>query len=104
MHISLIQSKEDIQKCFPVMVQLRTALSEEEFVEKVERQQKSGYFLAFIEDENKVVAVAGFRIIENLSSGKFLYVDDLITDTENRSKGYGDKLFDWVSYFRLTHG
>lgn len=52
--------------------------------------------MAFVEDSSQVVAVAGFRISERLASGKFMYVDDLITDEENRSKGYGSRLFDWL--------
>lgn len=41
------------------------------------------------------------RITEMLARGKFLYVDDLITDETNRSRGFGDALFDWmVQYAR----
>ena len=42
------------------------------------------------------MAVAGYRISECLSWGKFLYVDDLVTRETDRSKGYGATLFDWL--------
>jgi GNAT superfamily N-acetyltransferase len=99
MKIALAESKNELEKCFPVMVQLRSTLNEEDFIERVTAQQESGYKLAFVEDNGNVVALAGFRISESLSWGKYLYVDDLITDSENRSKGYGDKLFDWLIDF-----
>src|SRR6185437_10961776 len=102
--IALTNSKKDIEKCFPVMVQLRTTLTKEEFLKRVQRQQKNGYLLAYVKDNDKVVSVAGFRILEALSRGKFIYVDDFITDNENRSKGYGDKLFDWLADYARKQG
>lgn len=79
------------------MRKLRPHLSSEaEFVIRVERQQAQGYELAFAEVEETVRAVAGFRVHEKLSAGRFLYVDDLATREEDRSKGYGGQLFDWL--------
>jgi GNAT superfamily N-acetyltransferase len=43
-----------------------------------------------------VVAVAGFRVGENLAWGRFLYVDDLVTLTTHRSKGVGASLLSWL--------
>ena len=94
------QSDEDIRRCFPVMAELRPHLVEGEFVERVRRQQaESGYRLACLEDGGAVQAVAGFRIAEFLAWGRILYVDDLVTTAHTRSRGHGQKLFDWL----LTH-
>jgi GNAT superfamily N-acetyltransferase len=43
-----------------------------------------------------VKAVAGFRVVENLDNGRFIYVGDLVTKPQERSKGYGQRLFDWL--------
>jgi GNAT superfamily N-acetyltransferase len=94
--VSIASSEKDIARCFPVLVQLRTSLTKEECIKRVKGQQQSGYLLAFLTEDNAVQAVAGFRIAECLSWGRFLYVDDLITDANSHSKGYGDKLFDWL--------
>lgn len=85
-----------ITACFPVMVQLRPDLLDDEFLPRVRRQMESGYRLAFVEQDGRPVAVAGFRVIENLAWGRFLYVDDLITDEYARSQGHGERLFDWL--------
>jgi GNAT superfamily N-acetyltransferase len=61
------------------------------------RQQEDGYRLAYVEDEGSVVAVAGFRISLNLAWGRFLYVDDLVTQADGRSKGYGRSLLKWLA-------
>lgn len=96
MRLDLARSEGEIRACFPVMVQLRTTLTEDEFLKQVRIQQKEGYQLAYIQVDANIVAVAGFRIMHNLAYGKFLYVDDLITDENNRSNRYGDQLFDFL--------
>jgi GNAT superfamily N-acetyltransferase len=88
----------EIARCFPVMAQLRVRFSSEtDFVSRVRLQQAEGYRLVFLEDAGEIVATAGYRIIENLSAGRVLYVDDLVTDALRRSKGYGAKLLDWLA-------
>lgn len=58
--------------------------------------QAEGYRLAFIADKDAVVAVAGYRIFTSLFMGKNLYVDDLVTASDSRSRGYGKILIDWL--------
>jgi GNAT superfamily N-acetyltransferase len=88
---------QEIARCFPVMRQLRTHFENEKtFVEQVERQRAGGYRMAFLEDENDVRAVAGYRMMESLFAGRFCYVDDLVTDEAGRSLGFGGALFDWL--------
>jgi GNAT superfamily N-acetyltransferase len=60
--------------------------------------------LAFLETEDEVRAVAGYRVLESLFSGKFLYVDDLVTGEADRSRGYGGQLFDWLVEQARKHG
>lgn len=89
-------SDHDIQRCFSVMVQLRPQLAEHEFVRRVRALMKSGFRLAAARVGESTVAVAGFRLADNLFHGKFLYIDDLVTDADSRSKGYGAQLFKWL--------
>ncbi|HEX6926841.1 MAG TPA: GNAT family N-acetyltransferase [Longimicrobiaceae bacterium] len=86
----------EIARCYPVMRQLRPHLVEERFVETVRRQISGGYRLACLESEGKVRSVAGFRILENLASGRVLYVDDLVSDEGARSRGHGARLLRWL--------
>lgn len=96
MTIDLATTDEQFTRAFPVMHQLRPHLEAASFAGLVRRQQASGYELAILEDDGRVQAVAGFRFLEQLVRGKVLYVDDLVTDAEGRSRGYGDALFDWL--------
>ena len=95
--IAIATKAEEIRRCHVVMRELRPHFDDaEKFLERVTRQQKEGYLLAFLESEGEVRAVAGYRFLESLFSGKFLYVDDLVTRAADRSLGFGGKLFDWL--------
>lgn len=96
MSIRLAESDREIAACFPVMHQLRPHLTPESFLSRVRSQQEVGYLLAYVEDHGHPVAVAGFRILETLGSGRFLNVDDLVTLDTERSKGYGAHLLKWL--------
>lgn len=99
MKLNLVETADELRACFPVIAQLRTTLTEDKFFTQVSIQQKEGYQLAYIQVDETIVAVAGFRIMHNLAYEKFLYVDDLVTDEKNRSKLYGDTLFDFLIEF-----
>lgn len=102
MTISLAIDDETIARCYPVMAELRAHVAADEFVTRVKRQiEQANYNLAYISDNGEVKAVGGFRISECLAWGKFMYVDDLVSKSDERSKGYGGALFDWlVEYAR----
>jgi GNAT superfamily N-acetyltransferase len=94
----------EISACYEVMRELRPNLVPHEFLEKVLLQRKSGYQLVFESTENGVVAVAGFRILSNLAWGKFLYIDDLVTRTSSRSRGYGATLLSDITEYARQQG
>ena len=96
MEIKIANADSLIEACFDVMSELRSHLIREDFVTQVRQQQSQGYALAFVLVEGAVVAVAGYRISTSLSWGKFLYVDDLVSAKNARSKGYGEALLDWL--------
>ena len=89
----------EIGACYDLMRQLRPHLaSVEDFVTRWRRQAADGYrILALWLEQGPYPgprALAGYRITENLVHGKFLYVDDLVSDQAERSRGYGAKLLD----------
>jgi GNAT superfamily N-acetyltransferase len=86
------------------MRQLRPHLVADEFVARIRRMQAEGFHLALLEDEVAIRAVAGYRYYEKLFSGKNLYVDDLVTDTAQRSQGHGRALLAWLCEQAWAHG
>jgi|HubBroStandDraft_2_1064218.scaffolds.fasta_scaffold105013_2 GNAT superfamily N-acetyltransferase len=105
--MSLVQkvtTDEQILATREVMRQLRPKLSPDDYLTTVKRmQQTDGYRLAAAYDEGVVRAIAGYRYMEMLFSGRILYVDDLSTDEQQRSKGYGKLLLDWLKAEAKAH-
>ncbi len=104
--IALATEPAAIAACFPVVQQLRPHLVAAEFVARIQRMQREeGFRLAALTDAAGTVrAVAGYRFYEKLFSGKNLYVDDLVTDTAERSKGHGRALLAWLKQEAVAHG
>src|SRR4051794_14496226 len=48
-----------------------------------------GLRFTVVEDEGRIVAVAGWRLVACTTVGRRLYIDDLVTDPDLRSAGHG---------------
>jgi GNAT superfamily N-acetyltransferase len=93
-----LNSKDEILKAFPVMSQLRTHLDESTYLELVlEAKDIDRYRMVALMDGNEIVAVTGFKPMTTLYYGRFVWVCDLVTNKNYRSKGYGEKLLSWVN-------
>ena len=104
MQIHIAKTDSEISACYPAMNELRPHIAKEEFISVVRKQEENGYRLAFVQSPEGIVAVAGFRVSENMAWGRYLYVDDLVTLTAYRSKGYGSKLLDWLCKYAEKEG
>jgi GNAT superfamily N-acetyltransferase len=87
---------ERLPAVFEVMRELRTHLSLDEFRGLYEQSRPQGYRVAAVFDGDEPRAVAGYRVMTNLVSGRNLYVDDLVTAEKWRSHGYGQRLNDYL--------
>lgn len=95
--IKELQSHNEIIEAFPVIKQLRTHLDESSYLELViDAQEKDGYKMIALFDDDEIVAVTGFKPMITLYYGRFVWVCDLVTDSDKRSKGYGEKLLTYV--------
>lgn len=95
--IKIAKTETEIRKCYGVMSQLRPHLSLENFVAQVNRQiENSNFQLVYLEDLDEIKAVGGIRIAEWLARGKSLEIEDLVSQENERSKGFGGELFDWI--------
>ena len=102
--IDIAESDKDILDCLPVLLQLRPKLSSETFLFQVREQYRENYLLASLKRDGVVRAVAGFRMHSCLSIGRFLYVDDLVTDESVRGQHIGSALFNWLTSYAKDHG
>jgi GNAT superfamily N-acetyltransferase len=87
----------EILATFEVMAHLRPMLDRETYVARIRQLMASdGYRLTALSEDGIVRAVAGWRILDMLYCGRFLSVDDLVSDPAARSQGHGKALLDWL--------
>jgi GNAT superfamily N-acetyltransferase len=92
-----LSTPDEIVSSFNVFLELRPALSDKHhFAEQILKQQKKGYKIYAIIEDEEVVACVGFRIMTMFARGKILYIDDLITKGKYRSREYGKILLNKV--------
>ena len=93
-----VETVEQLRACYPVMRELRPHLqTEEEFVTRVTRMGEQGYRILAAWEDGEMVALAGYRLEENLVYGRFLYVDDLVAGEKTRGQGWGARLLECLT-------
>jgi GNAT superfamily N-acetyltransferase len=65
--------------------------------------EKDKYQLAALYEDKKIIAVTGFMPMITLYNGRFIWVCDLVTDENHRSKGHGKTLLSYVENWGLEH-
>ena len=97
-----LSTEAEWREAYPVMVQLRDHLDEEEFLGYVREMAEDGYrlFAAFVDGD--LVSVAGVTTLLNLYDGRHAYVYDLVTDAEMALERYVDPE-GWVQFDVTVH-
>lgn len=96
-NFKIANSVSDLEKYFEVMKILRPHVSLESFLTIYKSaHEQDGYEVVGYINEDEVVAVMGYRILYDLVRGKHIYVDDLITMDQFRSKGIGQKFLTYA--------
>ena len=88
----------------PALLELRPHRTADELKKMLVKQFNEGYEVIFIGDDTMAHAVAGYRTIHFLYSGKTLYIDDLVTHSAHHRKGYAGALLDWLKDFVKENG
>lgn len=101
--IKIAITDNEIASCWEAISVLRPMLERENFVSQIQNLQKEGYHLLYIQEKDKTVAIAGYRIYTMLYCGKMLYLDDLSTLGEYRGKGYASRLLNHLKAIALEN-
>ncbi|HQR03276.1 MAG: GNAT family N-acetyltransferase [Proteobacteria bacterium] len=86
---------EWLARAEPVHRQLRDKLPGN-YAERLRRVFESGGRMVVATEGEAVRGLALWRLVENTYEGRRLYVDDLVTDTGNRSRGIGHELLAYL--------
>lgn len=91
--IFVIKDKNDLDRCFPIMKELRPHLTIESFFAIYDQAHSSdGYEIVGAEIDGKILAVMGYRFLSDYVRGKHVYIDDLVSTESARSQGLGAEL------------
>ncbi|MGL5352693.1 MAG: GNAT family N-acetyltransferase [Clostridium sp.] len=102
-YIEEIIDEVDLGLSFIVMKQLRINLDENEYLDLINNMKEEGYRIFGLYSENKIKGLVGVIKLTNLYYGKHIWVNDLVVDENCRSKGYGEKLLEFVSDFAIDN-
>ena len=92
-----IVSPADLEVAFPVIKELRPHLDFAGYISLYESAKvRDDYKLVSFFEENRCLAVMGYRILFDFVHGKHLYIDDLVVTSSLRSKGIGKQFLDYA--------
>jgi GNAT superfamily N-acetyltransferase len=78
----------------PVLLELRPHLDPASFASVYAEGYPQGLRFTAVYDGDRCVGVAGWRLVATTVVGRKLYVDDLVTTEQARSRGVGKALLD----------
>ena len=95
-NIQKLTTEMEWMQAFPLMKQLRPYLEEKEYIEILREMTKEKFEMYGLFDNEKLVSIIGFAWKINLYYKRHIFVYDLVTDANERSKGYGEKLLSFA--------
>jgi GNAT superfamily N-acetyltransferase len=101
MQIREIDLKElDTAHC--VVNQLRTNLSYKDFEDLIYDMRHIEYKMFGVFERGKLVNYAGVNVSTNLYHKRHLFIYDFVTDINNRKKGYGRMMIEYLRDYART--
>ncbi|NIJ55921.1 GNAT family N-acetyltransferase [Dyadobacter arcticus] len=92
-------TESELLKCRKAIQALRPSLTDDLYLDAVQKTLADNRVIIFIENGEDAAAVAVFETGYNLFRGKYIYIDDLSTLPDHRGKGYAGLLLDWIMNF-----
>ena len=92
-----LDNEKTLAASFDLMRVLRPHISSPAaYIAQLARQAEQGYRLLAAWDAERIVGLAGYRELENLLYGRFIYVDDLVVSPDLQRSGVGAQLLSAV--------
>ena len=95
-------SLKELDVVFEVLSQLRVELSFNEFDDLIYDMRHMEYKMIGLFERGKLITYAGVAVQTNLYHKRHLYIFDLVTDKEFRSKGYAKEMMEYLVTYAKT--
>ena len=93
---------KELYVVYDVLKQLRQELSYKEFEDLIYDMRHMEYKMFGIMDGEELMSYAGVAVQTNLYHKRHLYVFDLVTDANHRSKAYGKMMLEYLRDYAKT--
>lgn len=93
---------KELDVVYEVLSQLRVTLSFKEFDDLVYDMREMNYKMIGLFERDKLITYAGVAVQTNFYHKRHLYIFDLVTDEEYRSKNYGYEMLDYLEVYAKT--
>lgn len=104
-NLFLVQNPADLERCFPVICELRPHLNLQEFLDIYKNAHtKEAYDIIALELDGLIVGAMGYRITHDLVRGKHIYIDDLVITKNERSKRLAPELLQYAEKLAQDNG
>lgn len=94
-----IATEEEIKYCYEMMHQIREDLTERDFLSAISEQLKNGYKIVYVIQDEEIICIAGFTIGDKLSWGKYLFIEDFVTNKSIKSIEAAKALLDFIKIY-----
>ena len=99
-----LETVEEWRDAWPLIQELRPDLKQSEYLGWRDGLLAEGYVLWGAEFESRIVSIAGVTILPHVSRRRDLWVHDMATHPDLRSRGFGRRLLAHLERFAERHG
>lgn len=95
-----LSTPQEMMMAFPLISQYYENFSEKSFFEQiVEMKELNDFCMIIAKQNNQIVAVAGYWILNMLYSGRYIQISNFIVDNNHRNQGIGKKFLRYLEKF-----
>ena len=95
-------SLKELETIYEVVSQLRGELSYKEFEDLIYEMRHMEYKMIGLIDKGELIVYAGVAVQTNLYHKRHLYLFDLVTDEEQRGRGYAKMMLEYLEAYANT--
>lgn len=97
-------SFEEMKAQYFLLQQLNPRLLQDDYETMLPDMIRNGYRQVVVRENGQPIGMSGFWINTKLYCGKYIEMDNVVTDVNYRNKGIGKILCDWITQKGRTEG
>lgn len=89
-------SHDSIDEIIPLLLRLYPSIGKDVITSRLQEVSKSDWECLVLRESDGIIGLSGFRIMDRICYGKFLYIDHFIIDENRQSSGAAKFLLDRI--------